>query len=271
MFTDLRTMILPLYEPVWEAMKVTGTLSSEPTWGRIRDWSLPTTDKTYQEIDKLLTTKGFRATFRFLETLKENEEKALKQRSEAKQPITQFVVITRAVLYEALRRWAQKFHLDEDWILDDVCDWLRTWYRHPDLRNVSLWAIMESAALSPTDKWDLTFRLPKQLTSDVWNLERETAGEFKQRYLNAVRLALDDYTAEVERMLTNEGYQPIPKKRRLDHFDWLVQYQILGRSYQEIAQRYTDLDPDGERTIGTDAVRKGINTTANRIGLTLRK
>jgi hypothetical protein len=65
----------------------------------------------------------------------------------------------------------------------------------------------------------------------------------------------------VERAYRDAGFTPVPEKRQSEHFWWLAAYQILGFSYNGLAealhlQRHT--------------TELGVINLAKEIGLTLR-
>lgn len=104
-----------------------------------------------------------------------------------------------------------------------------------------------------------------------WNPILETREKAKTRILSSFSKALTKHLDEKCELCEAIGFLKTPEKRNPEHFKWLALHLIRGLDYEAIAQEYTNSDPEGNRAIGTDAVRKAILSTAALIGLELQK
>jgi len=48
---------------------------------------------------------------------------------------------------------------------------------------------------------------------------------------------IEKHLDEQETAARQQGYRKVPRKTKLEHFDWLALYQVDGMSYSEIARK----------------------------------
>jgi hypothetical protein len=101
---------------------------------------------------------------------------------------------------------------------------------------------------------------------DPWDPTTETESAYRQR--------IDAYVEAQKTRAEALGWSPVPAKRvrdqadgRMVHFKWLVERQLLGKSYKDIADEYGQSRPNN---LGEDAVRKAVVDSARLAGLKLR-
>ncbi len=181
--------------------------------------------------------------------------------------------------------WARKWHLPDPWILDAAFRTLRALEHCPtfdeymppyfmDLRDPSAHKPRNLAELLEQDAGELfEERLlgvegPLSFQHAAWYPFWETRTAYEERARKAFDEALRCHLDAGEESATQAGFVRSPEKRGqfkarpLQHFKWLVCYQIQGRSRKEIADEY-----GRAKTSVSDALRN----TANLIGLTLRQ
>jgi hypothetical protein len=83
--------------------------------------------------------------------------------------------------------------------------------------------------------------------------------------LNSVAEALEHYCDRVEADALAAGLKRSPKKREIEHFDWLARYQIKGESFASVAQNASYRFKGGRQT-----VRKAVAELAEYLSLRLR-
>ena len=171
-------------------------------------------------------------------------------------------------LWAGLRRWGKRWNLADGWVLETVLTFLDDWLAfpehhatrtHPEVPSsegdwTPFWrSMLEPDPLPPDDRrvsfdaeWDpiLTTRA---------EAERELRGAFED-YL---RRRLD----EIETLAESRGLVPTAEKRRPEHFEWLVYYQVELWSQGEIAEQYG---------VDRTTVRDALKHAADLLGLTLR-
>lgn len=163
-------------------------------------------------------------------------------------------------LREAVLTWSRRYHLNAEWCLERALQTLRAWHRLPaDSRLRSEWDHEAVTIFLPVsvDQRRFTFTHPGwELTTD-----NVTRAELERVVRAAFEAHLSDYLDSMETLAHAAGMERTPQKRRLDHFDWLVYYQVERWSHQEIAE---------EAGVDRTTVRDGLKTTAREIGLRLR-
>jgi hypothetical protein len=117
---------------------------------------------------------------------------------------------------------------------------------------------------------------PFEFAFRPWVAEWESWSAYRADVRAAFDAALRTYWAALIEKAENEGLKKAPRKHAPRqtrnpelHFEWLVRFQVLGWTHQQIAQHY-------ERTFDTtkrysSTVNRALRKTANLIGLTLRE
>ncbi|MFI5168080.1 MAG: hypothetical protein ACHQQS_15845 [Thermoanaerobaculales bacterium] len=174
-----------------------------------------------------------------------------KQIDAAKYPLTHKLVT-------ALEAWADGHELRDDWLLrialHTVASWLAaSWAGHEPPVG------FESPPFGA--HWfrtiPFTFRYP------AWNPTHDPWPAYNEALRKALDRAIHAYRDRSEAEPRKRGLRPAPEKREIDrHLDWLVKFQVEGKSYNKIAK-----DP-GAPDVRT--VQRAVTDTARLVGLTLR-
>ncbi|WP_171644243.1 hypothetical protein [Paenibacillus phytorum] len=75
------------------------------------------------------------------------------------------------------------------------------------------------------------------------------------------------YRDRTENLLEQQGYIKSKEKRNLEHFEWLVRFQVQCWSLKEIADYYSE---ESNEILSEDTISRGIKSTAELIYLILR-
>jgi hypothetical protein len=105
---------------------------------------------------------------------------------------------------------------------------------------------------------------PDGQPAPVWDPFREPRASAKLQLMAIFEHALDELMDHLEAHWKQDHYVPTIVKRHPEHFDWLVHYQTLGKSYGEIQK---SLAPE----ISRQAIAKALKETASLMRLTLRQ
>ena len=178
-------------------------------------------------------------------------------------------------LHERVHAWAERWQIAEEWCIDQALWTLSSWRRQEELRTERQLPLCQPHEWGREVGWDIntpqcfTFR-SSPIDQDVqyfsfghegWEPIKTTRAEAEQVLRAAFEARLADYLDEMEGLATARGLVPVPQKRGTEHFEWLVRYQIQGRSFQAIAR-----DACRDRKTVTGAVRE----TAALLQLSLR-
>ena len=178
-------------------------------------------------------------------------------------------------LHESVSVWAGRWHIAEEWCIEQALWALSYWSSQEDLRIEQQLPLFQSHDLGKQLGWDL--EIPQYLTyrripigsheqrfafeHKGWDLIKITRAGAEQKLRAAFEEALSGYLDRMESLAATRGLVPVPQKRGTEHFEWLVRYQVQGRSFQAIAR-----DACRDRKTVADAVRE----TAALLQLSLR-
>ena len=115
------------------------------------------------------------------------------------------------------------------------------------------------------DRWGLSDQWCQAYALETWKAwqRHPTMGRTYWMHAN------DDVEGEL--VLDGGNGAPVPRPRKVpDHFEWLVDFQVGGRSYADIALGRRQGDKTSVSLGDLHHVRSGCRTTAKMIGLTLR-
>jgi hypothetical protein len=181
--------------------------------------------------------------------------------------------------------WGGKWHLHDPWILDAAFRTLRALEHCPtfdeymppyfmDLRDPSshkprdLTELLEQNAGELFEGRLVGAERPLSFQHPEWYPFWKSRTAYEEQARKAFDEALRRHLDAREESAEQAGFMRSPEKRgqfeaqALQHFEWLVRYQLQGRSRAEIADEY-----NRARTSVSDALRN----TANLIGLALRQ
>lgn len=190
------------------------------------------------------------------------------------------------MLVQGIKTWESILHLEgQNWFCEMVIilfwrytlkkqeDWkLPTAHIQPALSyRPTERALQENRELAESTARFLRYSKKLAFITNDWNPVIETKEKAKARLKLAFACYLNEHFKEKARQCLDIGYKKTPEKRNPEHFKWLVDYLLYEKNFEDIAQAYADSDLEGNRDVGTDAVRKAIFTTAELVGIDLRK
>ena len=116
----------------------------------------------------------------------------------------------------------------------------------------------------------------------VWDPEWESQGRFEARARAILEGELARFVVRVTNQYKAAGYRrtkpnrrrkakPVLPESESHRFEWLVKYQVLGRSYSDIALEVADAQGEMDGFFAAASVREPCLALAERIGLRLRK
>lgn len=157
-----------------------------------------------------------------------------------------------------LLEWGMSFHLADDWILDQA------------LRTVNAWARGENVAwVNPLRDWAIrgdTLKQPLHIPVSRWDPRRESLKDAHARMLEECRNFLRQYLEEAWRYEGSGSQLPASDdglmKTNLEHFEWLVRWQVNGWTYSEIAKHYF---------VEVGTVKTELKRTAEVVGIRRRR
>jgi GNAT superfamily N-acetyltransferase len=165
----------------------------------------------------------------------------------------------RADETDGLSTWARRWHLTDRWCLVLARDTARWYAINPDAQG---WEFQGQGIFVGSFPFAIE---PLQLGPFYHDPTWRGRGDFKADVLEHVRHALDDYCDRIEADALAAGLKRAPRKRGLEHFDWLGLYQVKGESFASIAKSASYRFEGGRQT-----VRKAIIELAKYLQLTLR-
>ena len=261
----LRAWVLPTYR------RAVDPVSENPTWGAGLGpgsrWGIPSPDATNLRMYDSET--GLVQVYRLWHGPDEDymlpTAVALTVPEEHREAV-------RAGLREVerlLRQWAQQFHLQEEWILDDALATVRYWAAGRSEPWIHRGPIGTPTIIPPQDQGGQWVRL----FATAWDIgEGESRADAKKRMLRMVEEQVETHLDQMARWAKAQGFEKVPYARvgrgkegsgvNARHLDWLVLYQCLPMELEEIAEKYFTSQA---------TVKSGLRNTAKLIDLTLRK
>lgn len=158
----------------------------------------------------------------------------------------------------ALSAWAKRWHLTDRWSVLLARDTLRWWTNNPGAEG---WEFEHHGIFVGSFPFKIE---PLRLSfyhDPTWRRRRD----FEKYVFEKVRQALKDYCDRVESSAVAAGLKRAPRRRELEHFDWIVRYQIKSEPFASIAQNASYKFKGGRQT-----VRKAVVELAKYLELTLR-
>lgn len=159
-------------------------------------------------------------------------------------------------LRDAIANWRETFNLP-DFTVNDAL-WSMWWWTVDSDYEVGLedYHLMAKEILPRTYKESSkkfpTITPPKM---PVWYPTMESEASYRAK----VESLIQDYKKRCVKDLV-----PVPEKRNMEHFEWLVRFQVQGWAYSKIAREYLGDD------MLVRTVQDAVKQTAAEIGLTLR-
>jgi hypothetical protein len=152
---------------------------------------------------------------------------------------------------EALVKWATRWNLTDCWCLALALDTVRWYAREPKAEGWEFEGKGTYAGFFP-------FAIePLQLEPFYFDPTWRRREGFKRFVLDRVAKALDGYCDRIELDALAAGLKRVPRKREIEHFDWLAQYQLKGISFQSIADGASYKFKGGRQTVRKAIVELG--------------
>ncbi len=157
-----------------------------------------------------------------------------------------------------LLAWAKRWNLTDRWCRVLARDTARWYATDRDARG---WEFQGQGIFAGSFPFKIkALRLGPFYFDPTWRKRRD----FKTFVLKEVARVTDDYCDQTLAAAEAAGLKLAPRKRELEHFDWLARYQVKGESFAHIART-----PSHKRA-GRQTVRKAITDLAKYLELTLR-
>jgi hypothetical protein len=158
-----------------------------------------------------------------------------------------------------LSAWAKRWHLTDQWCVLLARDTARWWTSHPSAEG---WEFEHQSIFAGSFPFTIEpLRFREFYHDPTWRRRKD----FEKYVHEQVRQALKDYCDRIERGALAAGLKRAPRRRELEHFDWIVRYQIKRESFASIARNGSYKFMGGRQT-----VRKAIVELAEYLELTLR-
>ena len=170
-----------------------------------------------------------------------------------------------AELKSKLWKWAERFHLSDEWLLDVAAQTLYFWRERKDQNEIgSSWGHLPTQVFSSIGLDECEFELP----ADAWDLDTEQWEEFETRVTEELLSRLAAYKERILSLAIDRGYERAPIIKNEEHFRWLALYQVQGSSPKDIANHFRIEIRSAENIQNT--VLKAVRQKAKLISLTLR-
>jgi hypothetical protein len=158
----------------------------------------------------------------------------------------------------ALCKWGRCYHLTEQWIFSEALKTLDLWYRSGATGD---WTCASQGYAPDVEMYDeqQAFRF----TFEPWDAAVDTRPSYKDKAGKAFKAWLDDYCERMEE--AHDGGLKAYDSRKSNHFVWLIEHQINGLRYEDIAQKYQD-----KKGLDLRLISEAVTRLAKMIGLTLR-
>jgi hypothetical protein len=163
-------------------------------------------------------------------------------------------------LKETLTEWAVRHGLEYGWMSEVVVHTLSAWVTDPRLEESRRWFLA-----SPIDFHPMTYGEQVIEFSTHWDPFTTSRKKAKTQIIADFEADLERQLSEIEARSKERGIQEIPEKRKLaKHLTWLVQYQVMKRSFSIIAK---DAGLKFAEEQGHKTVAPAVRSTAQVIGL----
>lgn len=157
-----------------------------------------------------------------------------------------------------LCKWGRCYHLTDGWIFSEALRTLDLWYRSGVTGD---WACASGEYAPDVEMYE--DRQAFHFTFDPWDVAVDTLASYKKRVGDAFKAWLEDYCEQVQE--AHNGGRKAYDSRKAEHFIWLIEHQINGLRYEDIAQTY-----QGKQGLDIRLISEAVTRLAKMIGLTLR-
>ena len=163
---------------------------------------------------------------------------------------------------QALRRWAERWHLIDYWLLDAVQRTLQEWSQRKILGELDWNYEGDFADGYPIDRV-VSFKFM------TWDAKTEPWKEYEKRFLQAAKAWIREYRDETRPQ--GRGRKRLARnKREQMHFAWLVENQVNELPITSKRGRSIVSEYSGRNLLDHTTVSEAIDSLASFIGLTKR-
>jgi len=159
----------------------------------------------------------------------------------------------------AVRAWAKRWHLNDEWCVLMALETRSWWSQRPEATG---WYFKDCGIIAMFYPFAIK---PIRFEEFLWDPTQRRRRVFERYVMKNVQTALKEYMDRVEADARAAGLKRVPRKTSVEHFQWLVRHQIMGESFAEIAQSASYQFNGGRQTI-----RKAVVELATYLSLTLR-
>lgn len=157
----------------------------------------------------------------------------------------------------ALCKWGRCHHLTDEWIFSEALKTLEVWQRSDAPRD---WACASDKYAPDVEMYEDEKAF--HFTFDPWDAAVDTRASYEKKASEAFNDWLEDYC---DRIGSHGGKVKAYDSRKLKHYVWLVEHQINGLRYADIAEKH-----QREKGLDLRNISEAINRLAKMIRLTLR-
>lgn len=167
--------------------------------------------------------------------------------------------------FETLRKplldWARGFNIEnEGWFIKDLLRTMYYWAKYPRFRQNRHFDSGISGGQVPLSAAEGEFTL----IDPGWVPTKEKWQDFSTRLSESFQHALKAYEDRVRYLVESRGYTRVPRKDTIEHFDWLVLWQIAGYNQARIADCHSKRSG---KAFDDTRIRQGIEEAARLVGL----
>lgn len=187
--------------------------------------------------------------------------------------------------FPGLRAWARRWHLDVFWVRVIALLTLYELYkqeqdpseeRPPRLRCTD-WEYEATSFAPPLTAEDLAH----DCVLPTWDPTGYLAEEGERAIREAFERYLPQYMARIHRLARERGATPVRVKRKPEHLEWFVRYQVQGISYEilaaeQVARRASETASmrkprkRDQTDFTPDAIYRGVRSVSQLVELPLR-
>ncbi len=160
---------------------------------------------------------------------------------------------------EMLQTWGKRWHLSDPWCLVLARDTARWYSTNPDAKG---WDFEQYGIVAGYFPFDFA---PLRFEPFYFDPTWRRRGDFKKDVFDTVARGVDAYCNQIEAGALAAGLKRATRSKAIEHFDWLVRYQVKGESFAFIAHNASYRFSGGRQT-----VRKAIVELAQYLELTRR-
>lgn len=169
-----------------------------------------------------------------------------------------------AHIRDDIQRWATVWHLTDPWMLNIIVRTLEFWSTDQNALDQLLWKEPSFYTLLDTTELERPFKFEH----GGWSVKHTATREEAEAIITqAFKFRLDHYLDQMENMFRDKGLEQPRENRKIEHFEWLVEFQFHNRFSN--TDKLEELAKENNHPVRH--VRSVIKEKADLIGLTLRR